>query len=107
MPLRVSADEGLRELAAEAVEHVVDAVGIGVVEEGDGELIPAGLAEGVVDELRAEGGAADADHEEIFEFALGAGDGAGVNFGGEVLDCGERVGNLRRDGGGRRELGRA
>ena len=52
------------------------------------------------DELRAEGGAADADHEEVFEFALRAGDGARVDLGGKVFDrneCGgDRVGQLGR-----------
>ena len=94
-------------MAAEAVEDVVDAIGIGVVEEGDGEFVFAGLAEGVGDELWAEGGAADADHEEFFEFTLGAGDGARVDLGGKIFDrseCGgDRVGQLGRG----RELRRA
>ena len=60
-----------------------------------------------MDELGAEGGAADTDHEEVFEFALGAGDGAGVDARGEVFDRSERGGNLGGEGGRGRELGRA
>ena len=99
-------DEGFGELAAKAGENVVDAVGIGVVEEGHGELVLAGLAQRVLDQLRSEGRAADADHEQVFEFTLWAGDGAGVDFGGEVLDRGERGRNLGGEGGRRGELGR-
>ena len=97
-------DEGLGELAAQAGEDVIEAVGIGVVEEGDGELVLARVAQCLADKLRAERGTADADHEQMLEFALGAGNGAGVDLGGEVLDRGERGGNLGGQFGGGRKL---
>jgi hypothetical protein len=50
----------------------------------------------VRDELRAEGGAADADHEQVLELAARAGDGAGVDLGREILDGSKRAGDLLR-----------
>ena len=82
-------DEGFGELPAQGVEDVVDAVGVGVVEEVHRELVLARRAEGGTDELRAERGAADADDQKVLELALGPGNGAGVNLGGEVLDGGQ------------------
>jgi len=60
-------------------------------------LVPAGLTQRVADELRAESRTADADHEEVLEFAARAGDCAGMDFGREVVDRGERAGDLSRD----------
>ena len=85
-------DEGFGEFAGELAEHVIDAVGVGVVEERDGHFIRAGLAEGVVDQLGAEGGAADADDKELGELLSGgAEDFSGMDVGGEGADLGEGV----------------
>ena len=66
----------------------------------EGDSLADWIVPRVGDELRAEGGAADADHEEVFEFTLGAGDGARVDPGGKVFDrneCGgDRVGQFGR-----------
>jgi len=91
-------DDGERvgQLAGERGERVVDAVRVGVIEEVDRHAILPGLAQRVGDELRAERGAADADHEQVLELAARAGDGAGVDLGREILDGGERAGDLLR-----------
>jgi hypothetical protein len=83
MPLRVSAVPPDLEMTRTSVcfrrpprvEDVVDAVGIGVVEEGDGHLVAVALepAEGVADELRPEGRAADADDEDFLELGAARG----------------------------------
>ena len=70
--LRDDDDERLGEPLAEAGEHAVDAVGVGVVEEVRASARSSGAAEGVGDELRPERRAADADHEQVAE-ALGRG----------------------------------
>jgi hypothetical protein len=65
----------------EAGEGAVDAVGVGVVEDVEA------AAEGVGEQLRAEGGAADADEEDRGEaLAVGGGDGAARDGGGEAVD---------------------
>ena len=80
------------------IEHAVDAVGVGVVDEMNPEFVRL-AAERVGDELRAEGRAADADAEEVGELASGAFDLAGVHLCGEAgngVDGGLHFGgNLR------------
>ena len=87
-------------------EHAVHAVGIGIVEERDAHRVIGGLQRGG-DELRAEGGAADADHEHASEAvgAVGRADASLVDIGGEALDLSETVRDLAADvvvGGERR-----
>jgi hypothetical protein len=74
-----------------------DAGGVGVVEDVET------AAEGVGEQLRAEGGAADADEEDVAEaLAVGGRDGPGVKVGGEGLD----LLPARADGRGDRRVGR-
>ncbi len=49
----------------------------------DFQFVVGGLGEGVGDELGAERGAADADDEQLFERAAGAGGGALMHLAGE------------------------
>jgi len=66
-----------------------------------------GWPSAVADELRAEGRAADADHEEVLEFAARTSDRAAMDFRDEVVDRGERAGDLGRDFASRRQMWRA
>ena len=97
-------DDGQRlgQAAAEAAEHAVEAVGVGVVEEVGGQAV-ARAAEGVGDELRAERRPADADDQDVAE-PLGARrlHPPVVHPRGEVEDARLRV----ADGGGDLRRGR-
>src|SRR4051794_23341212 len=66
--------ESLRQLTAQTGENVIDAVRIGVVEERNREFVLARISQRMTHELRPERRAANADHEEVFEFSFGAGD---------------------------------
>jgi len=103
--LRGDDGQGAAQLALKLPENEVNAVGVGVVDEVDGELVAAGLGERVGDEFGAEGGAADADAEDVFEGAGGAFDFALVHLGGEVLDALDGGFDVVADGGGGREAG--
>ena len=84
------------ESVAELGERFVDASRVGVVEEVGGEGRVG--AEGIVDELWAEGRTADADDEEVFEgLAVGCLEFASDDFLGEGFDVGERLGDLRAE----------
>lgn len=86
--------EGGSEFIADLGENAADAVGVGVIEEGDIEGRIGG-GDGFGDELGAESGAADADDEDAGEFATsGGGDIAGVDVGGELEGGGEGGGDL-------------
>ena len=83
--LRGHDHERAAETAFQRVEDAVDAVRVGVVDEVHAELV--GLAaERVGHELRAEGGAADADAEEVGELAGGAFDLSRVDLRREAGD---------------------
>ena len=79
----------LAQLAAELREHLVHAVGIGVIEKVNRHLVRRRLTQRRRDELRSERRATDADDEHVLERALRARDFAGVNFSRERLDRGE------------------
>ena len=97
------------DLTADFLEHVIDAVRIGVVEEMDAHFVATGLepAERVAHQLRPERRTADADHKQLAELAVGTGDLALVDAGGEILDGGQRRGDGVRDFLVRRQLRRA
>ena len=92
--------EGGSEFIADLGENAADAVGVGVIEEGDIEGRIGG-GDGFGDELGAESGAADADDEDAGELATGGGgDIAGVDVGGELKGGGEGGGDLGLEVGG-------
>ena len=84
---RLRSHDGERgaEARAQSVEHAVNTVGVGVIDEMDAEFVRL-AAKCVGDELRAEGRAADTDAEEVGELASGAFDLASVDLSGEASD---------------------
>ncbi len=78
--------ERLAELTVECGQCAVEAVGVGVVEEEQFDLVCLWAAEGIRNKLRAKCGATDADHEQILKRAISTLDHTVVHIRGNQLD---------------------
>jgi hypothetical protein len=88
-------------------QHLVHAIRIGVIEEIRPKPIGARLAQRIGHELRAEGGAANADDQQIFKRTGRALDLTVVDFRGKCPQRRQSILNFLLHRPGRRQLGRA
>ena len=97
-PLLVSTITRVSASSPSIVEHALDAVGIGVVDEVDVHLVAGRIAEGVGDELRSERRSADADRQHVLELRrVGGLIFAPCTLAANVLIAATRLANLLGD----------
>jgi hypothetical protein len=105
--LRDHHHQGLREFLAELGQHVVHAVRVGVVEEGDPHPVGRRLSQRVTHELGPQGRSTNAHDQDLGEAAARSGDRAGMHLGRKRLHGGDGRRDRITQGGGRREAGGA
>jgi hypothetical protein len=105
--LRDHHHQGAGKVPRQPCEHIVHAIGIGVIEKRDGEFVGFRLPQSMLDELRPQRRAADPDDQKMGERALRPDDFTPVHASGKRLDRGEGRTDLPAQFRSRGEVGGA